>query len=173
MDAALRAPGVEARIALAGAYDRGAWRGEIVRFSGRDGLGPWSLAAPAALSVAAGRVTLAPLVVTGTAPERIEVAGEFTREPPDGSMRAAWSGLNLARANPWLSGVRVAGTSAGDIRLRFPEGERPEMAGSAGARGTLTAQKYGIAVEQGALSFDGGEKGTHAAIELHAAGGGC
>ena len=172
VDAALRAPGVEARVALAGAYDRGAWRGEIVRFSGRDGLGPWSLAAPAALSVAAGRVTLAPLVVTGTAPERIEVAGEFTREPPYGSMRAAWSGLNLARANPWLSGVRVTGTSAGDIRLRFPEGERPEIAGSASARGTLTAQKYGITVEQGTLSFDGGEKGTHAAIELHAAGGG-
>ncbi len=49
VNAALRSAGAEARIALSGAYDRGSWQGEIVRFSGRDGVGPWSLAAPAAL----------------------------------------------------------------------------------------------------------------------------
>ena len=35
--------------------------------------------APSALTVAAGRVTLAPLVLTGVQPERLEIAGELNR----------------------------------------------------------------------------------------------
>ena len=173
LNAALNATGAEARITLSGAYDSGSWQGQIVRFSGRDRVGPWSLAAPAALSIAGGHVTLAPLVLTGAAPERIEVSGEFTRVPLGGTVRTAWSGLNLVRLNPWLKEVRVGGASDGDIRLRFPpEGGPPEVAGSAGARGTLTAKAYDITVEQGTLHLEGGERGMRAGLEFHLAGGG-
>ncbi len=172
VNAALHSGGAEARAAFLGAYSRGSWQGKIVRFSGRDGVGLWSLEAPAALSVAAGRITLAPLVITGEQPERLEIAGELTGKPPGGSVRASWNGLNLARVNPWLTEVRAAGASAGNIRLRFPEGESPVFSGNARAVGTVTAEGYGIAVQEGSLSLDGGEEGMRVGLELRLAGGG-
>lgn len=130
--AALSSAGAEARIGLAGAYDRWSWRGEIVRFSGRDGIGPWSLAAPTPLSVAAGRITLAPLVLTGAQPERIEIAGELTGKPLGGSVRAVWVGLNLARANPWLPrDLHLDGRLAGRVAGAILSGERLDLTGQA------------------------------------------
>ena len=172
VNAALHSAGAEARIALSGAYNPGSWQGEIVRFSGRDGVGPWRLEAPAALSVAAGRITLAPLVIAGVQPERLEIAGELTGEPPGGSVRVAWNGLNLARVNPWLTEVRATGASAGNILLRFPEGEKPVFSGNARAVGTVTAEGYGITVQEGSLSLDGGEQGMRVGMELRLADGG-
>jgi len=172
VNAVLRSASDETRIALSGAYDRRSWQGEIVRFSGRDRFGPWNLAAPAALRVAAGRVTLAPLVVTGAAQERIEIAGELIGEPLSGSVRATWNGVNLARANPWLSEVSVTGTSAGNIQLRLAAGMRPALSGSIGAQGAATAKRYGVTIERGSLSLDGGDQGMRAGMEFHLAGGG-
>ncbi len=172
VNAVLRSAGAEARIALSGAYSQGSWQGEIVRLSGRDRVGPWSLAAPTALTVAVGRVTLASLVVTGAAPERIEIAGELTGEPLSGSIRAAWNGMNLARVNPWLTEVRVTGTSAGNVQLRLAAGERPAFSGSIDALGTVTAEKYGVNVRQGSLNLDGGNQGMRAGLEFHLDGGG-
>ena len=130
--AALRSAGAEARIDLAGAYDQGSWRGEIVRFSGRDGIGPWSLEAPAPLSFAAGRISLAPLVLTGVQPERIEIAGELTGEPLGGSIRAAWGGLNLARANPWLPpDLHLDGRLTGRVAGKILPGEQLDLTGQA------------------------------------------
>ncbi|MHB9096573.1 MAG: translocation/assembly module TamB domain-containing protein [Syntrophales bacterium] len=172
VNAVLRSAGAEARIALSGAYSSGSWQGEIVRFSGRDRVGPWSLTAPASLTVAAGRMTLAPLVVTGAAPERIEIAGELNWEPLSGSIRAVWNGLNLARVNPWLTEVRVTGASRGNIQLRLAAGERPAFSGSIGASGTVMAEKYGVAIQQGSLSLNGGNQGMRAGVEFRQAGGG-
>jgi translocation and assembly module TamB len=170
--AALSSAEAEARIALAGGYNRGSWQGEIVRFSGRDSIGPWSLAAPAPLSASAGKITLAPLILTGVQPERIEIAGEITLAPLGGSVRVVWGGLNLARANRWLTEVRVTGASAGNVQLRLAAGERPAFSGSIGASGTVTAEKYGVTVQQGSLSLDGGNQGMRVRMELRLAGGG-
>jgi translocation and assembly module TamB len=129
---ALSSAGAEARIVLAGAYERGSWRGEINRFSGRDGTGPWSLEAPAPLSVTDGRVVLAPLVLAGMPPERIEIAGELNAKPPGGSVRAAWVGLNMARANPWLSrDLHLDGRLAGRVAGEILPGERLDLTGQA------------------------------------------
>lgn len=128
--AAFSAQGAEAQIALSGGYTRGIWQGEIVRFSGRDSVGPWSLAAPAALSVAAGRITLAPLVLTGVQPERIEISADINRDSLGGSVRVAWGGLNLARANHWLPGeARLAGRVAGRVEGEILSGERLDLTG--------------------------------------------
>jgi len=172
VNAALHSGGAEVRAALLGAYSRGGWKGEIVRFSGHDGVGPWNLDAPAALSVAAGRITLAPLVITGVQSERLEIASDLTGEPLSGSIRAAWNGMNLARVNPWLTEVRVTGASAGNIQLRLAAGARPAFSGSFGALGTVMAEKYGVTVQQGSLSLDGGGQGMRAGLEFHLDGGG-
>jgi len=172
VNAAFQSAGAEARVSLSGEYNRGNWQGKIVRFAGRDRVGPWNLAAPAALSFATGQITLAPLVITGVQPERLEIAGELTRKPLAGSVRAAWNGLNLARMNPWLTLVRATGASAGDIQLRFSEGEKPLFSGNARAVGAVTAEKYGIAIQQGSLRLDGNEKGIHVETELRPTDGG-
>ena len=172
VNAVLRSAGAEARIDLSGAYSSGIWQGEIVRFSGRDRVGPWNLTAPSAIAVAAGRVTLAPLVLTGAPPERIEIAGELNGKPLSGIIGFAWNGINLARVNPWLTEVRVAGTSAGNVQLNLIEGRRPAFSGSLGAMGTVTAEKYGVNVQQGTLSIDGGNQGMRAGLEIYLAGGG-
>ncbi|MCE5262547.1 MAG: translocation/assembly module TamB domain-containing protein [Deltaproteobacteria bacterium] len=113
--------GAEARISCGGSYDRGAWRGEITRLDGRDGVGPWRLEAPAALTVSAGKVSLAPLALAGVRPERLQISGEVMLEPLGGSLRTSWDGLNLARVNPWLSADlrldgRLTGRAAAEIR---------------------------------------------------------
>lgn len=128
----LDAEEAEARLVLAGSYDRGSWRGEVVRFAGCDTIGPWSLDAPAALSFVAGRVTLASLVVKGVAPERIEIAGDLVVEPRRGSFRAVWGGLSLVRANPWLPReLRIDGRLAGSVAGEIKTGERLDLKGQA------------------------------------------
>lgn len=128
--AALNATEAAARISFAGAYDRGRWQGEIVRFSGRDGIGRWDLEAPVRLSVDAGSIALAPFVLNGAQPERMEIAGNLTREPLGGSLRLAFHGLNLARANPWLPvDLQLGGRLAGRIEAGILPGNRLDMKG--------------------------------------------
>ncbi|KAF0215561.1 MAG: hypothetical protein FD174_4089 [Geobacteraceae bacterium] len=172
VDAAFSASGAEARVASSGAYRRGSWQGEIVRLSGRDGIGPWSLGAPAKLTIGASGISLAPLVITGVQPERLEVAGEMTRDPREAVIRAQWEGMNLARTNHWLRDVRVAGSSSGSVRLRLLAGERLVLNGNVSAAGTVTTDGQRVTVQRGSLTIDGSESGLRAGIELSLAEGG-
>ncbi len=143
VQAALHSADAEARIVLAGAYDQKSWQGEIVRVSGRDSIGPWNIEKPASLSVAAGRVALGPLVLLGVQAERIEIAGELSGEPLGGFVRAAWDGMNPARANPWLPPyLRLDGRLAGRIEGKILPGKQLDLAGKVSlARGKIRWQK--------------------------------
>lgn len=165
--ATLRSKGAEARLALSGGYSRGSWQGEIEQFNGRDGVGPWSLSAPARMMVAPGKFSLAPLAITGVQPERISVAAELTRAPLGGSVRAEWGGLNLARVSQWLKDVQAAGSSNGSIRCNLLPGERMSLSGSATAQGTFTADGRSVTVQRSVLTLEGGEQGLAAGIELN------
>ena len=126
------AAGVEARISFRGGYDRGSWRGEIIRLSGRDRVGPWRLEAPASLAVSAGRVSLSPLALTGVRPERVVITGELILEPLGGDLRVQWEGLNLLRANPWLPrDIRLDGRLTGRAAAEILPGKRLDVAGQA------------------------------------------
>jgi translocation and assembly module TamB len=169
--AAISSAGSEARLTLSGTYDQGYWRGKISSLSGRDSAGRWNLAAPVALTVAYGKISLAPLIITGTSPERVEIEAELTREPPGGSIRAKWSGLVLSRFNYWLKDVQVKGTSSGNIRLDVLPQEHLALEGGITALGTVTINKQSFAVRQSQLSLDGNEHGLRAAIEVGLADG--
>ena len=149
VQAAFSSAGAEARIVLAGAYERRSWRGEIVRFSGRDSIGPWNIEAPAPLSVAAGHLALAPLALRGVKRERVEIAGEVTGEPLGGSVRAAWGGLNLARVNPWLPhDLHLDGIFAGQVMGKILPGKKVDLSGKISLdRGKIRWQKESEAVD--------------------------
>ena len=141
-------------------------------FSGRDGIGPWNLKAPAALAIGPKRIFLAPLVLTGLRSERLEIGAEISRAPLGGYFRAEWNGLNLARANPWLNDVNLTGSGSGNIRLRILPGELLALTGRADATGTLTSGGHRLTVERSSLSIDGSGEGIRAGVEIAMKGGG-
>ncbi|MFZ3116090.1 MAG: translocation/assembly module TamB domain-containing protein, partial [Syntrophales bacterium] len=145
--AALSSAGAKAQIALAGAYDHGSWGGKIIDLSGRDSVGPWSIESPSPLSVTAGRVVLAPLILTGARPERIEIGGELTEKPLGGSVQAAWAGLNLARVNPWLPReFHLEGSLTGSAAGKILPGRKVDFSGKISlAQGKFRWQKDGDA----------------------------
>jgi translocation and assembly module TamB len=170
LSAQLNAARGEAQALFAGGYAGGVWRGEISRLSGQDGVGPWSLVAPAPLSVSARGLDLSPLVLAGAPAERAEIAGNLRWHPLTGALKGNWSGINLARANAWLSGVELAGASSGELNLRLLPGERLLLAARAEARGTLSANGRSVAVDRMAATLDGDGSGLRAVLDLGLAG---
>ena len=167
----LNSPGSRAQAILAGGYDQGAWRGELTRLSGEDGVGPWSLAAPTPLLLSAEHFRLAPLTINGQAQERIELAGELSRQPSTGALTGAWSELNLARANGWLAGVELAGASSGRMQLQVSPDQRLTLAGRLDAHGTLVADGKRVNLERLTADLQGDRRGLRAALDLSLAGG--
>lgn len=173
IDATLLAPGgVEARLGLAGGYGGGLWRGKILRFSGRDAIGPWNLAAPADLVAGTNRFLLGPLVMTGTPQERLEAAVDLYRPPLRGSARLRWSGLNLDRVNSWLHDAQVTGVGEGEITLAPAAGNRLVVAARANAAGTITAEGKRLTVRRAEAELQGNDNGLRAMLDIRLPEGG-
>ena len=171
LDAQLSSPRAEAQFSLAGGYSGGVWRGELARFSGHDGVGPWALAAPASLLASAGRLEISPLVLQGAPGERVDLAADLTLHPLLGSLRGGWSRIYLARANSWLSGAELSGASSGTLSLRLLPGERLFVGGGGEAQGTLSAQGHSISIDRLGFTLNGDGHGLRAALDLLIAGG--
>jgi translocation and assembly module TamB len=172
VNATLRSADAEARLSLSAGYNAGIWKGEISRLAGRDGSGPWNMAAPAAFAVSAGNLSLSPLTLTAGAAERLEVAADLALNPLSGQAHAQWAGLNLARANPYLKDVKISGNSRGTVRIGFLYGKRLTLAGNAAGSGTITGQGHSITLQRSLLTFDGSEQGILVGIELSTTDGG-
>ena len=172
VNATLRSAAAEARLSLSAGYNNGVWKGEITRLAGRDGNGPWNLAAPAAFAVSAGNLSLSTLTLTAGAAERLEVAADLALNPLSGQVRAQWADLNLSRANPWLKDMQITGSSRGTMRVGFLSGKRLTLAGSAAGSGTYTGQGGSITLQRSLVTFDGSEQGLRVGFELATADGG-
>lgn len=170
--ATVRAEGAEGRVELSSSYEQGGWHGRILRLSGRDAVGPWSLDAPVALAVSGGRVSIAPLVIRGVGPERVSITVDLTRAPLGGNVRAQLNGVNLARANYWLQGIKVGGTGDGSLRLDVAPQQRLTVAASVALRGTFTRDGHTINVRRGQLTLNGSGSGLRAGIDLRLTDGG-
>ena len=171
LEAEIDSIGCEAHATVSGGYEGGVWRGELAGLSGRDGVGPWGLAAPAALQGSAAGVRIAPMRVNGAAGERLELSGVLHRRPLAGEFRGAWNGLNLARANGWLDRVALSGETSGELNLRLFPGMRLAVSGHADARGTLEADGRRLDLERAQATLEGGGQGVHAALALSLRGG--
>jgi len=172
VNATLRSSGAEAHMTLAAGYNADLWKGEITRLAGRDKSGAWKLTAPASFSVSPDKFILSPLALSAGAEERLEIAADLKLKPLTGQLRAQWSGLDLARATPYLKDVKITGSSLGRLRLGFLPEKRLTLAGSAAGSGTFTGQGGSITLRQSTVTFDGGEQGMRVRVDLDAANGG-
>jgi len=125
--------------ALDGAWRAAAWEGRINRLAGRDGVGPWNLERPAGLKLSSTLVGLSPLVLSGSAGERLEIRGEVNRKAPESSLEARWQRINLARIGQWLSGVRLSGAVSGSLSLAAPRVGPARIAAVADLAGKIVA----------------------------------
>jgi translocation and assembly module TamB len=172
VNASLHSAGAGAELTMTAGYNAGLWSGHITRFSGGNGSGPWDLEAPAAFAVGAGKFSLSPLALAAGAGERLEAAADLAMNPLIGQIRLKWTGLNLARANPYLKDVQITGSSHGTLRFGFLPGKRMDMDGSAAGSGIFTRQGHSITFEESSVTFGGNQNGVKAGIEIRETTGG-
>lgn len=172
VNAALRFGDSEVRLAMSAGYNAGVWQGEINRLSGRDPSGPWKLSSPTAFVVSADKFVLSPLAISAGSAESLELAADLALTPLSGQVRAHWSGLNLARATPFLTDGQITGSSNGTIRLDVLAEKRLSLTGSAAGSGTFTRQGQSVTVKRSLVTFDGGAQGMRASVELATSDGG-
>ena len=173
--AALLSDRAAASLAGSGSYQQQKWQGQITEFSGQDSIGPWNLAQPAPLSISADYVALAPFILTGAAPEQLELSAELTRSAAGitaAGMRAKWNELNLARASGWLQGIQFAGSSSGAISLNVADGQVRAVEGHATMAGTVLRPGQSISFQRSTFSLQGGKHGLRAEIDVHLEDGG-
>ena len=132
IDATLNSGRASARLTVAAGYEAGAWSGELSRFAGSDGAGPWTMARPSRFSISSTQLTLTPILLTSGAAEQLEVAANLTLEPLTGEIRARWNDLDVARINPWLPhGTSLKGHISGQTVGTFLPDKRLTLDGTA------------------------------------------
>ncbi|WP_224983167.1 translocation/assembly module TamB domain-containing protein [Geomonas agri] len=165
VDAQLSSRVAKVDLAAAGGYADGVWRGELSRFAGSDGVGPFALAAPARLTIGQGRFSTTPLVIDGAPGERLELAGHLERDR-SGAFTGSWSGLNLARADVWLPKGNVTGASSGSFDLRLAPGGRATVTARTEATGAVVTEGKRVGLERFQATLQGGAQGVDAAVDL-------
>ena len=171
MSLALRSAGAELKGSVSGGYAQEVWKGELVRLAGRDPVGPWQLSAPALLIISSQALSIAPLVITGSPSERLELSGQLLLQPLRGTARASWSGIDLARSGQWLTDIHLVGRSSGRLQLESATGERVHMTGQASASGTASMGEQTVTIRKAALDFTAGDRGINAALDFRTAEG--
>jgi translocation and assembly module TamB len=166
LELALRSSNAEFMGKLSGGYAAGSWQGKLTKLSGHDTIGPWQLAAPAAVTISAEYADVAPLVLTGLPSERAELSGRLLLKPRTGTAQTAWNKLNLARANQWLKDANLSGESSGQLRLGLSGNDRITLAGKASAVGVVTLDQQTVTITKAALDLNAGERGTTAILEF-------
>ncbi len=172
MNATFRSAGSTAQLALSAGYSADIWKGMINHLEGKDSSGAWKLSAPTAFSASKDKVSLASMTITAGAAESLEVAADLNLKPPGGRLRAAWTNIDLTRANPYLKDATISGSSSGKVRLDLRDGKLRTLAGNATGSGTFTSQDGIITINRSQVTIDGNERGLRMAFELGESAGG-
>ena len=101
-----------------GAWDHQGWQGRWINMElSSSGLGSWRLTAPAVLKLSPTMLSLETAQLISDAEAVVELEGAY--QPPTGQVTAAviWQRFDPVLLQPWLSGIAVAGTSSGEVRL--------------------------------------------------------
>lgn len=112
-------------------YDGAAWQGVINGLSGTDPKGRWRLRQPAPVAITRDSFSLSPLLITGAAGERLKFEGSFSNRTSSGFFLLEWQEIDIARANPWLSGFVISGFTTGAINGKIGNYNRLDVDGTA------------------------------------------
>ncbi len=112
------------QVKLAGGYNNGVWQGKIDDLSGTDPAGRWEAEESARLLISPELVTLSRLVVRSTKDEYLELEASMNMNPLAGTASVEWKNLDIARANAWLTGMSLSGSTSGSVRAKISE-EKP------------------------------------------------
>lgn len=127
----MASPKGTATVTANGGYKDGTWSGTVTRIDGKDvHAGPFRLERPVALSVSTERLSLTPLIISGSTGEMMELAGDVRLSPAKGSFALRWDKINLARANQFLRDVTLEGLSSGSLEGNVLDKERTRLTGS-------------------------------------------
>ena len=163
---ALCSAGAEVNFTAAGGYSQETWLGEVTTLSGTDRIGPWKLADPVHLSLSPKTITLSPLVINGVRTERLELVSRVFLVPLRGSLKAAWSDLDLNRAGQWLTDMKVSGRSSGTLRLDSPTGERLNLATHATVAATIAMRDRTVTISKASLDLDANDRGIRSKLDF-------
>jgi translocation and assembly module TamB len=172
LTAALHTGRYEAHLTLSGTYRQNSWQGKVTRLDGTDGVGPWRLSQPAALSVTSNSLSFSPLMITGRNAESVKISGSMASEPLTGSLAFQWNALNLARANAWMNSEVITGSTSGNILLNLLPQKRLTLTGKFSANGTFQAQGQTLSIRQSEITMEANEQGTRAGLNIDLAQGG-
>jgi translocation and assembly module TamB len=167
MELLMRSSKASVQARLAGRYNEGAWQGEILRLSGTDGTGPWSLANPVALAFSGKGFSLSSMVLTGMAGEQVEAWGELTFHPLRGSLQAAWEKAKLERISYWVRGLRMAGKTSGKISSRWQPNGPLRISAKATASGTVVFYDRTMTVHRSTAELHWDGKGLSSSFEIN------
>lgn len=159
-------------LALQAGYSAAAWQGSITSLAGNDSAGAWKLTAPAAFAIAVNRCSLSPLRLAAASGERLQASAVLSLKPLDGFVQMSWSGVKLARANAYLRGQQLSGSSSGTTRIGFQDGTARSLTGTTTVSGSFSATGGSLTVQRGTLSVDGNRQGLQVGFDLAAADGG-
>lgn len=166
MTASMTSPEAAARVSVQGGYDGEEWQGVIAQLAGHDRGGAWQSAAPSPISVSPTRVTVSNLILQGGISERLTISADAGLKPLRGTILAEWRNLALARANPWMEGIRLDGRSSGSMAMAGTSGDRFTLAGNVTATGDITVENRRIVVRSIALDIDWLETGLAGNLQL-------
>ncbi len=122
-----------------GKYADEAWQGTILKLSGSQApFGRWDLAGPATVKVSKKRVSLSPLILTGTAGEKIDISADIAFEPMVGFAAAQWQEVNLARMGKLTGQSQLEGRTSGTSRVQWLKNNRLAMSGEINASGAFS-----------------------------------
>ncbi len=152
---------------VAGGYEKGTWKGRLAKLSARDPSGPWSLQKPAGIVLSSRRVLLEPLIMKSAKGENLQAEADLSLEPILGSAHAKWGNLDLARANPWLTGAAVSGRTNGSVSARWLKSGN-EISATLNLTGAAEYRKvkFGVQSGQGKMDWDNGGLRASAGLTL-------
>jgi autotransporter translocation and assembly factor TamB len=163
--------GVEFRGEVTGAYQDRSWKGSLEKLDGRDDRGPWNLQGPARVTLSADRLQVSPLVIRSGQGERLQAQADLTLNPFGGSLQAQWQKVDLARANPWVTPVRVSGISGGSFTA-LGQKSGWQISANSHFEGTVTRDPLSIEIPSGEVRLDWNGKGLLATTALKLNNGG-
>lgn len=172
LTAAARRSRHEMHLVLSGAYRQGSWQGNVLRFDGLDGVGPFRLVQQASLSISSSSLSIEPLRFTGRAQETLGLSAKLAGKPLTGSLDLTWNELNPARAGAWMDQEPVTGKSSGTLHLNLLPRNQIALTGKLSLSGTLKSQGQSVNIRQSELTLKANEQGIRAGLNISLAQGG-